>query len=607
MALAMLGESETDFASAHDGSVQVAEVPLDGRICGHVGRSVTLEPGKSATVTFVVAWHFPNLAGHGGFRRNQLIGNWYGSKFPSAEAVVRYIAGDFDRLVGQTRLWVATWYDSTLPYWVLDRTMANTSILATTTCYRHADGRYWAWEGVGCCPGTCTHVWHYAQAPGRLFPEMERDQRDRVDLGVGFDAQTGAIGMRAEAQRSFAVDGQCGRIIGVYREHQMSSDAAFLAKVWPRTKKAIEFIISRDTNQDGIVDGSQHNTLDADWFGEVSFLSSLYIAALRAGAAMAREMGDESFAVQCDTIAGRGTESMMRLFNGEYFIQIEDPNHLDKIGTGPGCYIDQIFGQTWAHWVGLGRLFDREKQLTALRSLWRYNFVPDVGPFREKFKQGRWYAAAGDAGLIMCSWPKGGKNPKFVGHWQYMYFNECMTGFEWQAAAHMIWEGIDQPDLLEHGLSVGRAIHDRYDASLRNPYNEVECSDHYSRAMASYGVFQALCGFNCHGPRGHVQFEPRLGAEDFKAAFTAAGGWGAYSQKIEAGSMTATLAAKWGKVKVSQVTVTLTGPMAGRTVASVATDRAAAQLRQEGNRVSVTLPEPVTLEAGQELKLTLLA
>ena len=52
----------------------------------------------------------------------------------------------------------------------------------------------------------------------------------------------------------------------------------------------------------------------------------------------------------------------METYNGEYFVQIEDPLHMDKIGVGSGCYIDQVFGQTWAHWVGLGRLFDREQQ-----------------------------------------------------------------------------------------------------------------------------------------------------------------------------------------------------------------------------------------------------
>ena len=74
-------------------------------------------------------------------------------------------------------------------------------------------------------------------------------------------------------------------------------------------------------------------------------------------------MGDDAFAERCRTIAERGAKSILELYDGEYFVQIEDPEHKDKIGVGPGCYIDQVFGQTWAHWVGLGRLFDREKQL----------------------------------------------------------------------------------------------------------------------------------------------------------------------------------------------------------------------------------------------------
>ena len=49
--------------------------------------------------------------------------------------------------------------------------------------------------------------------------------------------------------------------------------------------------------------------------------------------------------------------------------------------------------------------------------------------------------------------------------------------------------------------------------------------------MASYGVFLALCGFEYHGPKGHLGFAPRLAPDDFRAAFTAAEGWGTISQK----------------------------------------------------------------------------
>jgi non-lysosomal glucosylceramidase len=36
---------------------------------------------------------------------------------------------------------------------------------------------------------------------------------------------------------------------------------------------------------------------------------------------------------------------------------------------------------------------------------------------------------------------------------------------------------------------VARAIHDRYAPARRNPYNEIECSDHYARAASGYSVF----------------------------------------------------------------------------------------------------------------------
>jgi len=452
-------------------------------------------------------------------------------------------------------------------------------------------------------------VWHYAQAPGRLFPELERLERQRVNFGIGLH-EDGGIGMRTGLEKSNgpAVDGQCGRILGVLREHQMSADDRFLKSLWPKVKKAIEYMIRIDGNADGILEGSQPNTLDAAWYGKISFTSSLYLAALRAGQVMAHKMGDTKFATLCGIIANKGTRNILETFNGEYFIQIEDPKHKDAIGVGPGCYIDQIFGQTWAHWVGLGHLFDRVKQLSALRALWNYNFVPDVGPFRAHFKPGRWYAVAGDAGLLMCTWPRGGIDEKKQKHWQYMYFNECMSGFEWQAAAHMVWEGIDQPDVLEHGLAVARAIHDRYHASRRNPYNEIECSDHYSRAMDSYGLFQAACGYACDCPAGHLEFAPRLSPDQFRCAFVAAEGWGTYAQNVNNGTFSTSLAVRHGHVRIASLGLDIQAPPAGKRVTVQIGDRqSTAKIEPAQNtalgtgRCVVRLAQPEIVAAGQVL------
>ena len=153
-----------DFHGAKDDkAVEAVSRPFGLNLVGEVVRKFVLGDGQQGVATFVLAWHFPNLPLKDG-------GRYYATHFPSAAAVINYVAKHFESLYEQTRLWHDTWYDSTLPYWFLDRTMLNTSILATSTCHRFKTGRFYGWEGVGCCEGTCTHVWHYAHAVARLFP-----------------------------------------------------------------------------------------------------------------------------------------------------------------------------------------------------------------------------------------------------------------------------------------------------------------------------------------------------------------------------------------------------------------------------------------------------
>jgi hypothetical protein len=212
---------------------------------------------------------------------------------------------------------------------------------------------------------------------------------------------------------------------------------------------------------------------------------------------------------------------------------------------------------------------------------------------------------AGDAGLIMCSWPKGGKNAAFKNHWQYGYFNECMTGFEYQAAAHMVWEGIDNSDLLEHGLAVTRAIHDRYNAALRNPYNEIECSDHYSRAMASFGVFQAACGFNCHGPRGHLEFAPRLSPEKFRAPFTSAEGWGSFEQTVADGRHACRIEWKFGTLRLRTLGLAALPSNTLHVVARVDGRPETGTVEIDEGRVAIRFAREILLKPGETLELEL--
>jgi hypothetical protein len=316
-------------------------------------------------------------------------------------------------------------------------------------------------------------------------------------------------------------------------------------------------------------------------------------------------MGDEPFTQRCARILEAGRRNLVsQLFNGEYFIQKPDPNHPEAINTNDGCHIDQVFGQSYACQLGLDRVVQEKESVSALRSLWRYNFTPDIGPYRARFKAikaGRWYAMPGEGGLLMCTWPKGGAEkapgsgePTFVG-----YFNECMTGFEYQVAAHMIWDG-----LVTEGLAITRMIHDRYHAAKRNPYNEVECSDHYSRAMMSYGVFLAACGFEYHGPKAHLGFAPRITPENFRAPFTTAEGWGTFSQKRDAATQYQSIDIKWGKLRVRTLAFSLAPEGRSEKFLVLLSGKPVdATFRRTGSRVDVTLGSDLVLGTGQLLEI----
>lgn len=540
---------------------KTAEAKHGEQLVGALSKTVQLKPRESKEITFIISWYFPNLVlPKNKNSKGENKGRFYSKRFKNAAAVAADLAHNFDDLYTKTSAWKNCFYeDATLPHWFLNRTFLNTSILATETSFLLEDGRFWGWEGIGCCAGTCTHVWHYAQAVGRIFPELEKNLRERTDFAV-MDKTSGGIDFRGSLANKYAADGQAGIVLRSYRDYLISeNNAAFLAKNWVNIKHALQYLIDLDAEEggeaNGTIFGEQHNTLDAEWYGNVPVITSLYLAALAAAVEMAKAMQDTSAENDYSRILEAGKKNIEKLFNGEFFIQNEDPKHKKAIGIGSGCYIDQVFGQSWAFQLGLGRLYNQEMIQSALESLWKYNFVPDMGLLRASISpknNGRPYALSGDAGLVMCTWPLGGKRDDWEKHWQFGYFNEVMTGFEHQLASHMIWE-----NKLDYGFSIVKAIHERYGAAKRNPYNEIECSDHYSRAMASYGAFIAACGFTYNGPKGHLGFAPKVNPENFKAAFTATDGWGSLQQTRTETAQTNSIKIAFGTLRLQQIEVVL--------------------------------------------------
>jgi hypothetical protein len=349
----------------------------------------------------------------------------------------------------------------------------------------------------------------------------------------------------------------------------------------------LEFLINEDKDGNGLLEGSQHNTYDINFVGPNTMVGSLYLAALLAGEQMANELGDQEFAAACRELFEAGQRlTLERLFNGEYFVQEVDLEQHPKHQYGDGCLADQLFGQGWAHQVGLGYVYPKDKIDATLQSIWRYNWTPDVGPQNAAHAPERWFAHPGEAGLFTCTWPKSPHLPAGV-----RYKNEVWTGIEYQVAGNMAWDG-----MVTEALAICRGVHERYHPSKHNPWNEIECGDHYARGMASHGVFLGLCGFEYHGPQGRIGFAPRITPEQFQGAFTAAEGWGTISQRRESGRQTNRIAVHWGQLKVRTLTFDLPPDTACQSVSvSHAAGELEAAVKQDGERVTVTLSDAAVL------------
>ena len=233
----------------------------------------------------------------------------------------------------------------------------------------------------------------------------------------------------------------------------------------------------------------------------------------------------------------------------------------------------------------------------SLEAIWKYDWAPDIAPQNEAHKPERWFAFPGEAGLFTCTWPKS----KHLGPKSTRYRDEIWTGIEYQVANHMAWEG-----MLTEALAICRAIHERYHPARRNPFNEIECGDHYARAMASWGMLTSLSGFEYHGPKGHISFAPRLTPESFLAPFTAAAAWGTFHQASKTGSLTAGIAVKWGRLPLRTIALGLPEATVPAQVAAAVNGRPlAATLAVSGSRALVTLSQETVVQTGEALSLTL--
>jgi uncharacterized protein (DUF608 family) len=526
-----------------------------------------LNPGESRTIRLMMAWYVPNTNLRYGQDSKETDDEactdpdctcndpfykpWYAGRFTGITEVASYWKTNYNDLLRKSELFSNAFYRSTLPPEVLEAIAANLTILKSPTVLRQRDGKLWNWEGCGdnsgCCAGSCTHVWNYAQAIPHLFPALERTLR-HTEFWPSQDAsghQTfrSALPIRPVATTFYAAsDGQLGGIMKVYRDWHISGDNEWLRELFPKVTESMDYCITTwDPRLTGTLEEPHHNTYDIEFWGPDGMCTSFYIGALRAYCEMGEAMGVDISRYKALYLRGKD-KIETDLFNGEYFIQkirwqgLNTPDPVaaskgswssdygseealqllqaegPKYQYGQGCLSDGILGCWIAEVCGLGSVIDREKVRSHLNSVYRYNLRKELSdhdnPQRPSFALGH------EGGLLLCTWPKGGKLSL-----PFVYSNEVWTGIEYQVASHLMMMGE-----VEKGLDIVRTARARYDGRVRNPFNEYECGHWYARAMSSYGMLQGLTGVRYDALEQKMYIDSKIG--DFTSFISTATGFG---------------------------------------------------------------------------------
>jgi len=613
-----------DFTSDGRLGPEVSQRNTVGALC----LEKDIPPRASAEYTFLLAWHFPNRTpkwcgwsapkGH----ENDVIGNYYCTRFKDAWAVAEYAAKNLPGLEGRMHKFLGAVRNTTLPGAVKDAALSNLSTLATPTAVRTSDGTFHGFEGcvdhAGCCFGSCTHVYAYEPATAHVFPALSRSFREQ-QFGYSTDAQ-GLMDFREFLPFGIAhfgtaaADGQMACIVKAYLDWRLSGDTEWLRKQWPGVKRALEFAWIKggwDANRDGVMEGVQHNTYDIEFIGPNPFCEMWYLAALRAGEQMARVMGDTSAAAEYQRLFRKGSEWVdAHLFNGEYYIQEIGSIAKDDIAKGlqagmgamdtehpsyqfgEGCLSDQLMGQYFALIAGLGLVVERDHILKTLRSIWKYNYKQNLA---DHVCVQRAYALNNEAGLVVCEYPHG-ERPRVP----FPYFAEVWSGSEYAAAALMMEMG-----MVSEGVQIVENTRRRFDGEKRNPWSEAECGYHYARPMSSWAPLLALSGFRYHGAEKAVVAQPLVEHDNFSSFWSAGTAWGSFFQRRQAGRTRFVLSVAEGKLACRKVTLRAPKEAGPKPTGKVGNKPAPYKVQQQGDEITFVFTPEVALEAGDQLALTL--
>ncbi|TXG53463.1 hypothetical protein EZV62_022632 [Acer yangbiense] len=169
-------------------------------------------------------------------------------------------------------------------------------------------------------------------------------------------------------------------VLQVYRDVVATGDKNFAQAVWPSVYMAMAYMEQFDKDGDGMIEneGFPDQTYDT-WSvkGVSAYCGGLWVAALQAASALAREVGDYESANYFSVKHQKARAVYDKLWNGSYF-------NYDNSGSSSSASIqaDQLAGQWYARACGLSPIADENKVRRTLEKIYNFNVLKVKGGAR---------------------------------------------------------------------------------------------------------------------------------------------------------------------------------------------------------------------------------
>lgn len=439
---------------------------------------IRLAPGEKKTVRFVLSWYFPNHFGAYGNR----LGHYYENLYADALEANRFLVENADQVYDKAVALSDLLFNTDMPSAYPDCWSSHLATIVKSSWYLK-DGKFGLWEGLGYCGFHTTDITYHASfGLIALFPDLQLKQ---MKMGADFQRDDGRVHHfftpdLEHVDNGFdRVDMNNQFVLMVLRDYLYTGDRNYLESLWSNVCRAMDSIEDLDRDGDGLPDyDTKRNTYDAwNFSGTPTYISVLWLAALKAAAIIAEKMGDTQRAGKWSALLEKGMISLEeRLWNGKYYNLWRDDTQTDE-----SLMTDQLDGEWFLRSAGIGGNLSDDRVRDVLKVIYENNFDPEDG-------------------LINADCPDGKTTSLFT-------YKNCQAGAVWTGIGYAMAAMCLYTGLRETADTEVQSIHDnqmRFGAF----WDHWECGHHYTRPLSSWSTLNAALGLRVDSEAKTVTLHP---------------------------------------------------------------------------------------------------